>query len=63
MSCSSISIANCPNLGYRCIGIDTGGFGKSDNPWRGYEYDRLADDLLAIIKELELKILLCWATP
>lgn len=41
-------------LGYRCIGIDTRGFGSSDKPWSGYEYDRLADDLLAVIRELKL---------
>jgi len=43
-----------PNMGYRCIGIDTRGFGSSDKPWNGYSYDSLADDLLAVIKELKL---------
>lgn len=43
-----------PQLGYRCIGIDTRGFGSSDKPWCGYQYDCLADDILAVIKELKL---------
>ena len=30
-----------PKLGYRCIGIDQRGFGKSDKPYGGYDYDRL----------------------
>jgi len=43
-----------PHMGYRCIGIDTRGFGNSDKPWNGYEYDRLADDVLQVIKALNL---------
>lgn len=43
-----------PQLGYRCIGIDTRGFGNSYKPWNGYEYNSLADDILAVIKELRL---------
>ena len=31
-----------PRFGYRCIGIDTG-FGKSDKPFAGYDYNTLAD--------------------
>jgi len=27
-----------PKRRYRCIGIDTRGFGKSDKPWRGNSY-------------------------
>lgn len=44
-----------PKLGFRCIGIDTRGFGKSDKPWRGYDYDRLADDVRCVIDALGLK--------
>ncbi|GGG81426.1 alpha/beta fold hydrolase [Paenibacillus radicis (ex Gao et al. 2016)] len=40
--------------GYRCIGIDQRGFGKSDAPAEGYSYDRLADDIKAVIDRLEL---------
>lgn len=41
--------------GYRCIGVDTRGFGKSDKPLEGYSYDRLADDIRCIIDALELQ--------
>jgi non-heme chloroperoxidase len=44
-----------PKLGYRCIGIDTRGFGNSDKPWNGYDYDRLADDVRCVIDALELQ--------
>lgn len=44
-----------PKMGYRCIGIDTRGFGNSDRPWSGYDYDRLADDVRGVIDALELK--------
>ena len=39
-------------LGYRCIGIDSRGFGHSDKPWTGYDYDRMADDLRYVIDGL-----------
>jgi non-heme chloroperoxidase len=44
-----------PALGYRCIGIDIRGFGKSDKPFKGYSYDRLADDIRCIVEALGLK--------
>lgn len=44
-----------PELGYRCIGIDTRGFGNSDKPWDGYDYNTLADDVKAVIETLKLK--------
>ena len=43
-----------PQLGYRCIGIDCRGFGLSDKPWKGYDYDRLSDDIRAVIDALKL---------
>lgn len=43
-----------PQLGYRCVGVDIRGFGNSDKPWSGYQYDRLADDILAVIRALNL---------
>jgi len=43
-----------PTLGFRCIGIDWRGFGKSDKPWHGYNFDRLADDVRVIIDALRL---------
>lgn len=43
-----------PKLGYRCIGIDQRGFGKSDKPYNGYDYNRLSDDVLCVVKALRL---------
>lgn len=40
--------------GYRVITYDRRGFGRSDKPWNGYDYDTLSDDLRAIISQLEL---------
>ena len=34
--------------------MDTRGFGKSDRPWNGYDYNRLSDDLLAVINAMGL---------
>ncbi|MED4225296.1 alpha/beta hydrolase [Neobacillus cucumis] len=42
-------------MGFRCIGWDQRGFGKSDKPWGGYDYDRIADDLRAVIDTLHLQ--------
>jgi len=44
-----------PKYGYRCIGIDQRGFGKSDKPWRGYDYNRLADDVRCVVENLKLQ--------
>lgn len=41
-------------MGYRCIGIDWRGFGKSDKPVGGYYYNRLADDIRTVIGVLQL---------
>jgi pimeloyl-ACP methyl ester carboxylesterase len=40
--------------GFRVIAYDRRGFGKSDQPWSGYDYDTLADDLHALITKLDL---------
>jgi non-heme chloroperoxidase len=44
-----------PKHGYRCIGIDLRGFGDSDKPWNGYSYDTMADDLRAVLDNLNLQ--------
>lgn len=44
-----------PKLGYRCIGIDQRGFGNSDKPWTGYDYDTLADDIRCVVEALDLQ--------
>ncbi|AKA67853.1 alpha/beta fold hydrolase [Clostridium scatologenes] len=43
-----------PKMGYRCIGIDQRGFGESDKPYKGYDYDRLSDDVRAVVNVLKL---------
>lgn len=40
--------------GYRVISYDRRGFGQSDKPKTGYDYDTLADDLAGLIEELDL---------
>ncbi len=40
--------------GYRVITYDRRGFGRSDQPWDGYNYDTFASDLNDLIEELEL---------
>ena len=40
--------------GVRCVAYDRRGHGRSSDPGRGYDYDRLADDLAAVIGRLDL---------
>lgn len=44
-----------PRRGIRCIGLDTRGFGKSDKPWEGYDYDTLSDDVRCVVEALNLQ--------
>jgi non-heme chloroperoxidase len=37
------------DAGYRAIAYDRRGFGRSSQPWSGYDYDTLADDLATVI--------------
>ena len=37
--------------GRRCIIPDRRGFGRSDQPWDGYDYDTFADDVAAILED------------
>jgi non-heme chloroperoxidase len=41
--------------GLRCIAYDRRGHGRSDWPWDGYDYDTLADDLAALLEQLDLR--------
>ena len=41
--------------GYRVITYDRRGFGKSSQPWSGYDYDTLAADLHGLMTHLDLK--------
>jgi pimeloyl-ACP methyl ester carboxylesterase len=43
-----------PKHNIRCIAYDRRGFGKSDRPWSGYDYDTLSDDLNELITQLNL---------
>ena len=36
--------------GFRAIAYDRRGFGRSDQPWSGYDYNTLADDLADVMK-------------
>lgn len=54
--CSSMweyQITQLTQNGLRCITYDRRGFGKSDWPFDGYEYDTLASDLKALIDTLD----------
>ena len=44
----AIAIADA---GYRAIAYDRRGFGRSSQPWTGYDYNTLADDLAAVIEQ------------
>src|ERR1700719_135344 len=40
--------------GYRCIAHDRRGHGRSSQPWNGNDMDTYADDLAALVKDLDL---------
>ncbi|MCB8883810.1 alpha/beta hydrolase [Acidisoma cellulosilytica] len=40
--------------GCRCIAYDRRGFGRSSQPWRGYDYDTFADDLASLMQSLDV---------
>src|SRR5512138_775785 len=40
--------------GYRCIAHDRRGHGRSSQPWNGNDMNTYADDLAALVEELEL---------
>lgn len=44
-----------PAHGLRVVAYDRRGFGASSKPWEGYDYDTFADDLKAVLDELDLK--------
>ena len=41
--------------GYRVISYDRRGFGRSDQPWEGYDYDTFSDDLADVIEAAEIE--------
>jgi pimeloyl-ACP methyl ester carboxylesterase len=40
--------------GYQAVTYDRRGFGKSSQPWTGYDYDTLAADLNTLLRDLGL---------
>lgn len=47
-------VTQLPQQGMRCITYDRRGFGKSDRPFSGYDYNSLAGDLKSLLDELNL---------
>ena len=47
-------IAAFADEGFRCIGFDRRGHGRSDQPARGYDFDTFADDVAALVENLDL---------
>ena len=41
--------------GYRCVGHDRRGNGRSDQPWNGNDLDTYADDLAELVRALDLR--------
>src|SRR3989441_4875719 len=41
--------------GYRCVAHDRRGHGRSSQPWNGNDMDTYADDLAALVENLDLK--------
>jgi non-heme chloroperoxidase len=39
------------DAGFRAIAYDRRGFGRSSQPWSGYDYNTLSDDLAAVIEQ------------
>jgi pimeloyl-ACP methyl ester carboxylesterase len=48
-------MADLAGRGLRCVGYDRRGHGRSGEPSHGYEFDTLADDLAAVIEQLDLR--------
>jgi len=53
--CFEYQFTQLPKHGIRCVGIDLRGFGHSDKPWCDYNYDVFADDLLVVLRKLNLE--------
>ena len=43
-----------PSNGYRCVAIDLRGYGDSDRPYNGYDYNTMAADIKKVIDVLKL---------
>jgi non-heme chloroperoxidase len=47
-------IAAFADEGFRCIGFDRRGHGRSDQPAHGYDFDTFAEDIAALVDHLDL---------
>jgi non-heme chloroperoxidase len=47
-------IAAFADAGFRCIGFDRRGHGRSDQPAGGYDFDTFADDVATLVDHLDL---------
>jgi len=41
--------------GFRCVALDRRGHGRSDDPGKGYDFDRFADDVSELLTQLDLR--------
>ena len=48
-------VAALLQAGHRVITYDRRGFGKSSQPWTGYDYDTFAEDLQKLVTKLDLR--------
>ena len=48
-------MADLAGRGQRCVGLDRRGHGRSEEPNDGYDFDTLADDLAALLEQLDLR--------
>lgn len=48
-------MADLAGRGLRCVAYDRRGHGHSGEPGHGYEFDTLADDLAAVVEQLDLR--------
>ena len=55
LTCGSIKRPALASAGFRVIAYDRRGFGRSDQPWTGFDYDTMADDLAEVIQGLALQ--------
>jgi len=47
-------VGHLTRQGYRCIAFDMRGCGRSDQPWEGYDFRTLSEDLSCVIDQLNL---------
>lgn len=53
--CFEYQSIELPKHAFRFLGIDLRGYGRSDKPWTKYNYDIYADDILTVLRALDVK--------